>query len=188
MSKESITDETGIKMIQAILPKLNIKDLHHDKLYDIGKYIAKHKIQELFNELMVNILTTRTKDVKGTIINLLKNVKKKKIRSLGESNDADEVIWDFGENYLDSNDFEALFDTYDVLGVHHIPVNYMIDALAVCGVPDSKKLIETKYPEIVEEAHVNKVTFLYIIEEEHRNAGFAFSVADSEDKSLPKDE
>ena len=79
MSKESKTDETGVRMIKAILPNLNIKAIHHDRLYSIGKYISKHKIQELFNELLVNILTTRPKDVKETIINLLKNVKKEAI-------------------------------------------------------------------------------------------------------------
>ena len=175
MPNDKKTDEIGVRMIKAILPNLNIKDIHQDRLNSIGKYISKHKIQELFNELLVNILTTRPKDVKETIISLLKNVKKKKI-----SPNSDEVIWDFGSNYLDTSDFEALFDTYDVLNVHHIPVSYMIDVLGVCGVPDARKLIETKYPEILEEGHVNKVTFLYIIEEEHRGSGFAFKIQDSE--------
>ncbi|CAI2383000.1 unnamed protein product [Moneuplotes crassus] len=173
MAKESSSDENGVRMIESLIPNLQIPELHHDKLKGIGKYVAKHKIQELFNELLVNILTTKPKDVKGTIVNLLKRVKKTKIP------DSDEIIWDFGQNYLEIGDFETLFDTYDVLGVHHIPVNYMIDALSVAGVPEARTLIETKYPEIIEEGHVNKVTFLYIIEEEHRKAGFAFKI-DSE--------
>mmetsp|Transcript_15199 Transcript_15199/g.16915 ORF Transcript_15199/g.16915 Transcript_15199/m.16915 type:complete len:176 (+) Transcript_15199:3-530(+) len=173
MAKEISTDEDGIKMIETLLPKLRIKELHHDKLKGIGKYVAKHKVQELFNELLVNILTTRPKDVKGTIVNLLKKVNKK------ISPENKEVIWDFGSNYLEIGDFETLFDTYDVLGVHHIPVSYMVDALAVVGVPEAKQLVEIKYPEILEEGHVNKVTFLYIIEEEHRKSGFAFKLDDN---------
>uniref|UniRef100_A0A7S3NBV2 Uncharacterized protein n=1 Tax=Euplotes harpa TaxID=151035 RepID=A0A7S3NBV2_9SPIT len=161
-------------MMHAILPKLKIKELHHKRLFSIGKYISKHKIQELFNELLVHILTSRPKDVKESIINLLKNVKKKKI-----SPNTEEIIWDFGSSYMDVNDFEALFDTYDVLNVHNIPVSYMIEVLDVCGVPDARKLVETKYPEVAEEGHVNKVTFLYIIEEEHRSKGFGFKIPDS---------
>ena len=174
MAQPCTTDAEGIKMIESLLPQLQIKELHHEKLKGIGKYVAKHKIQELFNELLVNILTTKPKDVKGTIINLLKKVKKNKIFP-----DRDEVIWDFGQDYLEIGDFETLFDTYDVLGVHHIPVSYMIDALAVAGVPEAQKLVEEKYSDVLEEGHVNKVTFLYIIEEEHRKAGFAFKPADS---------
>mmetsp|Transcript_17899 Transcript_17899/g.20673 ORF Transcript_17899/g.20673 Transcript_17899/m.20673 type:complete len:91 (+) Transcript_17899:250-522(+) len=89
------------------------------------------------------------------------------------------MIWDIGTTYLDPTDFETLFDTYDVLHLHNISVKYLIDALDFCGVPDASKVIAEKYPEVMEEGTVNKVTFLYIIEEEHRGLGFAFKIPDS---------
>jgi hypothetical protein len=65
-----------------------------------------------------------------------------------------------------------MFQTYDVLNLHHIPTTYLIDALTSCGVPEAEALVNEKYADAVEEGHVNKVTFLYILKEEHKRYGF----------------
>ena len=58
------------------------------------------------------------------------------------------------------------------MNLHHIPIAYLIDALSACGVPEAEKLVNEKYKDSVEEGFVNKVTFLYILEDEHRRFGF----------------
>ena len=56
-----------------------------------------------------------------------------------------------------------------------MPVAYLVDALRAVGVPESDELVKNKYKDLIEEGHVNKVTFLYILEDEHRRHGFSLS-------------
>ena len=54
------------------------------------------------------------------------------------------------------------------MNLHYIPVAYLIDGLKAIGVPNPEELVKIKYKEVVEEGQVNKVTFLYVMEEEHK--------------------
>ncbi len=153
-------------MVDELMKQIRMDPLHRDKLGKIVGYVQKHHIQELFNEILVNILTERPKNVKEFIAEQLKTVSK---FDLGKG----ESIWKFSSQLLNSDDFEAIFQTYDVMNLHHVPIAYLIDALTACGVPDAEELVATKYKDNQEEGHVNKVTFLYILEEEHKRHGFA---------------
>ena len=62
-----------------------------------------------------------------------------------------------------------------MLNLQHVPVAYLVDALTACGVPEAEELVQSKYKDLVEEGHVNKVTFLYILEDEHKRHGFSLS-------------
>lgn len=74
---------------------------------------------------------------------------------------------------MTQEDFEAMFNAYDMMNLHYIPVSYLIDGLKAIGVPNPDQLVQTKYKEVVEEGQVNKVTFLYVMEEEHKRKGFS---------------
>lgn len=61
-----------------------------------------------------------------------------------------------------------MFNAYDIMHLHYIPTSYLIDGLNSIGVPDAEQLVKTKYKDSIEEGQVNKVTFLYVMEEEHK--------------------
>jgi len=61
-----------------------------------------------------------------------------------------------------------MFSAYDIMNLHYIPVGYLIDGLRAIGVPDAEGLVKSRYKEVIEEGQVNKVTFLYVMEEEHK--------------------
>ncbi len=84
-------------------------------------------------------------------------------------------IYAFPEGpFLTTEDFEALFDSYDVLGIQTVPIAYLTQALTAVGVENADGIIKDHYPELVQEQYINKVTFVYVCEEEHRRLGFSY--------------
>ena len=47
-------------------------------------------------------------------------------------------------------------------------------AMKVCGVERAWQILNERYPELVNEETVNKVTFVYVLEEEHKRVGYSF--------------
>ena len=114
--------------------KLNIDPLHYQSLREIGSYIKSNKIESLFNELLTNVLAERPEAPREFIRELLKNVKQKR-------NEKGDFEWDFDKQFLTEKDFEALFDSYDVLGLHTIPVAYLAHALKAVGVARPEEVL-----------------------------------------------
>jgi hypothetical protein len=54
-----------------------------------------------------------------------------------------------------------------------VPINYLAQALHAVGVENGSTIIKDRYPELVQEDYINKVTFVYVLEEEHRRLGFS---------------
>ena len=46
--------------------------------------------------------------------------------------------------------------------------------MKVVGIEDSEKVLQERYPELVNDETVNKVTFVYVLEEEHKRVGYSF--------------
>ncbi len=61
-----------------------------------------------------------------------------------------------------------MFIAYDMMNLHYIPVCYLIDGRKAMGVDKAEEIVNSKYKEVIEEGQVNKVTFLYVMEEEHK--------------------
>ena len=90
------------------------------------------------------------------------------------------------EPFLTTEDFEAIFDSYDVLGIQTVPIAYLIQgkfvkliklpALFAVGVENGREVIESRYPELVAEDTINKVTFIYVLEEEHKRVGYSYNI------------
>ncbi len=55
-----------------------------------------------------------------------------------------------------------------------MPIAYLAQALTAVGVENSDAIIKDHYPELVSEQYINKVTFVYVCEEEHRRLGFSY--------------
>jgi hypothetical protein len=46
--------------------------------------------------------------------------------------------------------------------------------LKVVGVENGERIINDRYPELVQEETINKVTFVYVLEEEHKRVGYSY--------------
>jgi hypothetical protein len=56
-----------------------------------------------------------------------------------------------------------------------VPIAYLAQALTSVGVENADTIIKDHYPELVQESYINKVTFVYVLEEEHRRLGFSYA-------------
>ena len=72
-------------------------------------------------------------------------------------------------------DFEAIFESYDVLGIQTVSVMYLEHALKMVGIENAREILMERYSEIMEEETVNKVSFVFVLAEEHKRAGFTFN-------------
>ena len=157
--------------LQNLAQQLNLSDEHHGSLREIETYFEKHRINELFNELMTNVLHERPADARKYLIDQLQVLQKTDF----SKEDAFNVNkYKFGDSFLKMEDFEALFDSYDVLNVQTVPVMYLEHALRMVGVDNAKAVLAERYAEILAEDTVNKVSFVFVLSEEHKRAGFTF--------------
>ena len=69
-------------------------------------------------------------------------------------------------------DFEAIFDSYDVLGMQVVPKNYIYHALKMVGVENAEEVVNERYSELMDEDTINKVSFVFVLETEHKRQGF----------------
>jgi len=70
-----------------------------------------------------------------------------------------------------------MFDSYDVLGIQTIPRSYLEHALKMVGCDNAKRILEERYSEVIAEETINKVSFVFILAEEHKRTGFSYSTA-----------
>ena len=59
-----------------------------------------------------------------------------------------------------------------MLQIQQIPVNYLEHALKLVGVDLAREIIEERYENMLEDDTINKVSFVFILEQEHRRNGF----------------
>ena len=71
-------------------------------------------------------------------------------------------------------DFEAMFDSYDVLGIQTIPRSYLEHALKMVGCDNAAHILQERYSEVMAEETINKVSFVFILAEEHKRTGFSY--------------
>ena len=46
--------------------------------------------------------------------------------------------------------------------------------MGVVGIIDGAKILVERYPEVLQEETCNKVTFVYVLEEEHNKLGYSY--------------
>ena len=46
--------------------------------------------------------------------------------------------------------------------------------MQVVGIQEPEKILAERYPEICKDEYVNKVSFVYILQEEHNKLGYSF--------------
>ena len=180
------------------MQKLGINSEHFSSVQQINQYLEQHRINQLFNvslrtdsfisrppckfklsstcsvcfrsqELMTNILNEKPADPKQAILKMLQSIQKKQFNKTDPHNNS---LYQFQQTFLTTEDFEAIFDSYDVLQIQQIPVNYLEHALKLVGVDLAREIIEERYENMLEDDTINKVSFVFILEQEHRRNGF----------------
>ena len=128
--------------IQKLAEDLKLPQEHVSSLTTIDNYFEKHRINELFNELMTNILQERPVDARQYLLDSLKSLQK---QDFSKEDALNKNIYKFNESFLKLEDFEAIFDSYDVLGVQTIPVKYLEHALRMVGVENASAILQERY-------------------------------------------
>ena len=105
----------------------------------IMKYMEDHRLPELFNEILTRILIKQPDNAKQHIIEYLKLVRK-----VPSTDPHSQKVYQFmmdgdetTNSYLNQEDFESVFDSYDVLGIQSVPISYLAQALTVVGVENA---------------------------------------------------
>ena len=55
-----------------------------------------------------------------------------------------------------------------------MPLSYLCQALKVVGVENALEILNKRYPELCKEEYVNKVSFIYVLQEEHNRLGYSY--------------
>ena len=144
--------------------EIGISEEHEEDMEDIQQYMDEHRIQELFNEILTRVLDERPQNAKYSICEYLKSVQKQP-----KTDPHSQRVYQFQdakgecETYLNQDDFESLFDSYDVLGIQSVPVKYLCQAMKVGGVEDPEKVLHERYQELMKDEYVNKVSFVFVL-------------------------
>lgn len=157
--------------IHEIVAKLGLSEEHVGSIAQIDHYFDKHRVHELFNELMTNVLQERPADARQYILQSLKSLQR---HDASKEDPVNRNLYKFQEPYLQQEDFLAIFESYDVLGVQTVPLKYLQQAMEMVGCEDARGALESRYPEIVADGTVNKVSFVFVLQEEHKRAGFSY--------------
>ena len=162
---------------------MGCKPEHGKSINEIKDYIQKHRLNELFNvsdpiklncyvyqELLTNFLHKKPEDPKAAVLEYLQGIKKVD----ASKNDPHNLnIYEMQEQFLQEEDFEAIFESMDVLETGAIPKSYLEHALSVVGVKDVSTVLAQRYSKIIdEEETVNKVSFVFILSSEHKRLGY----------------
>ena len=118
---------------------------------------------------MTNILNEKPADPKAAILKMLQSIQRKQFNKTDPHNNS---LYQFQSQFLATEDFEAIFDSYDVLQIQQIPVAYLSHALKIVGVDQADDIIKSRYASMLEDDTINKVSFVFILEQEHRRSGF----------------
>ena len=107
--------------------ELGISNEHCDDMEAVMSYMEKNRIPELFNEILTRILDERPPDAKQHIIEYLKTAHKAPLddpnsRKLYQFQDQEGNI----DTFLTQEDFESIFDSYDVLNIQSVPISYLV--------------------------------------------------------------
>ena len=93
-------------------------------------------------------------------------------QNVNKSDPHNKQIYEFKHQVLSQEDFESIFDSYDVLNIQQIPKSYLHHALKIVGVDQAEEIINQRYADLMEDDTINKVSFVFVLETEHKRLGF----------------
>ena len=132
-----------------IASHLGVSAQHEGDIKGIMEYFEKHKINELFNEIMTTMLHKRPmEDPKQYVLETLKSIQVLSERERKQDDPLNKNIYRFMKPFLTQEDFEAMFDAYDVLDVRAVPLKFLEQAMEQVAVKCAKDVIKQRYEEL----------------------------------------
>ena len=99
--------------IEAVFKEKSLCPQQIQPIQEAVEYIKKHHIEELFNELLTQMVYHQPPNPKEFIADQLRKVKEENHRY---------VLFD---DLITTENFEAIFDSYDVLNHKKLPYKYL---------------------------------------------------------------
>jgi Ca2+-binding EF-hand superfamily protein len=128
----------------------------------IDSYLSEKKIPELFNRLLTKIIHDKPKDIKSHIIEQLTEIQYyQKNPSM------------IPASYFTSEDFENMFDIYDVAGEGRVTYHVLVQALTVAGVTDPVKALSQDFPELRPDSFIQRPKFTQVMIDEFVKRGYS---------------
>ena len=84
---------------------------------------------------MTNILNEKPANPKAALLKMLRSIERQQYSKTDPHNNS---LYAFESQFLTTADFEAIFDSYDVLQIQQIPVAYLYHALKIVGVDQAE--------------------------------------------------
>merc|ERR1711957_189016 len=132
-----------------IAAHLGVSAQHQDDIDSIMQYFEKNKINELFNEIITTMLHKRPmEDPKQYVLETLKSIQVMSERERKSDDPLNKNIYRFMKPFLTREDFEAMFDAYDVLDVRAVPLKFLEHAMEQVGVKCPQDVIKQRYAEL----------------------------------------
>ena len=125
-------------------------------------YLKQKKVPELFNKLLTRIIHDKPKNVKQHIIEQLIELKK-------QEKDSNLIP----AQYLNSEDFETMFDAYDIAGEGNVNYSVLVHALSVAGVADPQEAVAQDFPEVKPSSLIGRAQFSHIMVAEFNKRGYS---------------
>ena len=126
------------------------------------KYLAEQKIPELFNRLLTQIIHDKPKNVRQHIIEQLTAINHYKKNPGAQQ-----------PSYFTSEDFETMFDSYEIGGEGNVDYPCLLQALTIAGVNNPEKALSEDFPQIKSTSYIAKPQFANIMMTEFSKRGFS---------------
>lgn len=127
----------------------------------IESYLSEKQIPELFNRLLTSIIHSKPDNVKSFVQSQLEEIKK--LSAQGQSG-----------LYFSNEDFEAIFDSYDVAQIGRLPYSVLVQALKAVGVEYPVEALQVDFSELQLDSYISKPKFIQILTEEFAKRGYSF--------------
>lgn len=128
----------------------------------IQKYLKEKQVPELFNRLLTQIIHDKPADVKKHLceqLTLIKNLEKEK--------NLQEI------KYFTSEDFDTMFDSYDLAGENSVNYYCLLQALRVAGVKDPETALKEDFSMIKEDDSISRTQFSQVMLLEFGKRGYS---------------
>ena len=129
----------------------------------IEKYLESKQIPELFNKLLTQVINEKPKDIRRYIIDQLNTLKYYQTNPTMKQ-----------PTYFTSEDFETMFDAYDLSGEGDVDYPCLIQALGVAGIANPEKFLKEDFPQIKTNSRVARPQFVQIMQILFDKKGFSY--------------
>lgn len=134
-----------------------------EQYYRADQYVAKHSIPELFNTLLTNLLLEFPDNPKAHIHDQIK-----KMLYYREKSDMQQP------KLFTNEEFELMFETYDLGLDGYVPYAALVQALEAVGVTSPVEVMAQDFSELNVESRISRPKFVQVLMTEFSKRGYSY--------------